>query len=599
MTLLVGFAAYLSHQAVRRATLENLKRNAFLEVQCGAQVIDQWIVLRKSESAAIANAPVTQTLDWDQMQPYFQSEYQRLNTFLPNLGMIDAEGKFYNLLKGANNPSLRDRLHFQRGMAGQSTVLDPIISRVNGKPIIVFADPIWSDLTPIQPRRPIGVINAPIGIDKVTEVVQGLKYGQGSYAFALNSKGEAITHPNQELMSTLEKPALSLIQSSDRTLAQIAQQMVQQKAGIELVNLDGQSKYVAFLPLKEANWSIALVIPRDQIESQLRVLDGIAGVVMVLTVGLIAVLVCVQYSEHARLQQAKQLAEAEVARKTAELEVAQLQMIQSEKMSALGNLVAGVAHEINNPISCVIGNTEALQSSMQDLFQIIDLYAQQVHKPTAALEDALEEIDLDYLRADLPKLIRAMQEGGDRICAISRSLRTFARTDRETKQRFDLQEGIESTLLILRHRLKANPQRPEIQIVKQFDLIPTIDCFPGQLNQVLMNLLANAIDALEESNQSRSLVDIQAQPNRITITTKLDENTVKIAIADNGTGMSEAVQAKIFDQSFTTKGVGKGTGLGLAIAKQIITETHGGSITVNSKLNEGTEFLITLPIVKD
>ncbi|MEH2195259.1 MAG: AAA family ATPase [Nostoc sp.] len=278
------------------------------------------------------------------------------------------------------------------------------------------------------------------------------------------------------------------------------------------------------------------------------------------------------------------------------LQQAQLQIVQSEKMSALGNLVAGVAHEINNPVGCIIGNVGAVQNSINDLFGLIDLYNDKFPQPGAEIKEELETIDLEYLRDDLPKLIRAMKDGGDRIKSISKSLRTFSRADSDQKQTFNLHEGIDSTILILRHRLKANETRPAIEVVTNYGNIPAINCFPGQLNQVFMNLLANAIDALDESNHGRSFEEIQANLNYITIQTSVENEKVKIAILDNGKGMSESVKQKIFEHLFTTKAVGKGTGLGLAIARQIVEETHGGKLSCNSVLGEGTEFIIEIPV---
>ncbi|MDB9511619.1 HAMP domain-containing sensor histidine kinase, partial [Kamptonema animale CS-326] len=201
-----------------------------------------------------------------------------------------------------------------------------------------------------------------------------------------------------------------------------------------------------------------------------------------------------------------------------------------------------------------------------------------------------------YIIEDLPKMIDSMQLGCDRIQGISTSLRTFSRVDKDYKVPFNIHEGIDSTILILKYRLKANDERPAIEVVKDYGNISAIECFPGQLNQVFMNIIANAIDALEESNINRSFAEIKANPNRITIQTSLVDNQVKISIADNGQGMNEEVKAQIFDHLFTTKAVGKGTGLGLAIARQIVEEKHGGSLNVNSILGEGTEFIITLPI---
>ena len=280
-----------------------------------------------------------------------------------------------------------------------------------------------------------------------------------------------------------------------------------------------------------------------------------------------------------------------------ELQHSHLQVIQSEKMSALGNLVAGVAHEINNPIGCVVGNVRAVEANIRDLFGVIDLYGRHFPNPGAEIEDELETVDLDYLREDLPKLVKAMRDGSDRIVSISRSLSTFSRADTDRKQAFNLHEGIDSTILILRHRLKDDEHRPEIQVLIDYGNLPLVECFPGQINQVFMNILANAIDALDELNQGRSSTDIESNPNRITIKTILVGEQVQIYIADNGPGMPEEVRSRIFDHLYTTKTVGKGTGLGLAIAQQIIEEKHGGTIEVNSKLGKGTTFMIQIPVL--
>ncbi|MBX9253172.1 AAA family ATPase [Desmonostoc muscorum CCALA 125] len=280
------------------------------------------------------------------------------------------------------------------------------------------------------------------------------------------------------------------------------------------------------------------------------------------------------------------------------LQNAQLQMIQSEKMSALGNLVAGVAHEMNNPLGFIAATLQQAQPSIADVVEHLRLYQESLPDKSEEILDHAEEIDLDYTLEDLPKMIDAMTIACDRLKNISTSLRTFSRADRDYKVPFNIHQGIDSTILILKHRLKANEQHPAIAVLTEYSNLPKIECFPGQLNQVFMNILANAIDALEESNNGRSFEEIKLNPNLIKITTSLENNCVKIIIADNGQGMSEEVKQKIFDHLFTTKCVGKGTGLGLAIARQIIVEKHGGAIEVNSQPGEGTEFVIQLPLLQ-
>ncbi|MBD2042341.1 ATP-binding sensor histidine kinase [Microcoleus sp. FACHB-672] len=276
----------------------------------------------------------------------------------------------------------------------------------------------------------------------------------------------------------------------------------------------------------------------------------------------------------------------------------QLQLVQSEKMSALGNLVAGVAHEINNPVGFLLGNLQPAQDYLRDLFNLLDLYQDKFANPGAEIEAEIEAIDLEYLREDLPKLINSMNEGVDRIRNISTSLRTFSRADSDRPVPFNIHEGIDSTLLILKHRLKASERRPAIEIVKEYGNLPLVECFPGQLNQVFMNILANAIDALEDSNKGRSFKEIQNFPNLITIQTAQDKESerVLIRIKDNGAGMSDEVQEKIFDHLFTTKPVGEGTGLGLSIARQIVLEKHRGTLEVNSSIGQGSELIISIPL---
>ncbi|MEM8612459.1 MAG: PAS domain S-box protein [Cyanobacteria bacterium P01_H01_bin.105] len=298
---------------------------------------------------------------------------------------------------------------------------------------------------------------------------------------------------------------------------------------------------------------------------------------------------------------ARKAAEAKINQQNQELEQAlaqlqktQLRLVQQEKMSALGNLVAGVAHEINNPIGFISGNVSELKRCLGDFVDHLNLYRQQ--SASAEIATHAEAIELEYLLDDLPKMLMSMETGCDRIRNISVSLRSFARADKETRVAFNLHEGLDSTLLILKHRLKANSQRPAIQVHKCYGNLPEIACFPGQLNQVFMNILANAIDALDEKSQQKDYLALEENPNQIKITTEFDKNAVSIRISDNGTGIPDQIKSQIFDHLYTTKSIGKGTGLGLAIVQQIIIETHGGEILVNSTPGQGTELVITLPI---
>ncbi|QLE47771.1 GAF domain-containing protein [Nostoc sp. C057] len=279
-----------------------------------------------------------------------------------------------------------------------------------------------------------------------------------------------------------------------------------------------------------------------------------------------------------------------------ELKLTQSQMVQSEKMSSLGQLVAGVAHEINNPVSFIYGNLTYVNNYVKDLMSVVQLYQQQNQNLPPQVQNEIDEIDLDFLMEDLPKLLASMQVGTDRIRQIVLSLRNFSRLDEADVKAVNIHEGIDSTLMILQNRLKPQPDSPGIQVIQEYGNLPPVECYPGQLNQVFMNLLANAIDSLEEFNEHRTYADIALQPSIITIRTTVEGDFAVIRIADNGSGISENVRSQLFTPFFTTKAVGKGTGLGLSISYQIVTKKHRGQLECVSLLGQGAEFIVSIPL---
>jgi two-component system, NtrC family, sensor kinase len=336
-------------------------------------------------------------------------------------------------------------------------------------------------------------------------------------------------------------------------------------------------------------------------------------------------------TDRKQAEEAVRLSESQLRTKNQELAKAlrdvhqtQSMMVQNEKMVSLGQLVAGVAHEINNPVSFIYGNVQHADDYFKDLLKMLQLYQQEYPKPTSVIQDEIDDVDLNFLLKDLPKLLNSMKMGAERIRQIVLSLKNFSRLDEAEQKQVDIHEGIESTLLILQHRLKETAGHPKILLQKEYGNLPRVQCYAGQLNQVFMNILGNAIDALEEAMETGQWAEGEQSPIpycpsptlRICTEVKYEqdvlmpaENVVSdnssrqpihivIRIADNGPGIPAEVQQRLFDPFFTTKEPGKGTGLGLSISYQIVVEKHGGQLLCNSAPGQGTEFAIEIPVAK-
>lgn len=424
-----------------------------------------------------------------------------------------------------------------------------------------------------------------------------------------NEDAQKIDAANQRLI-TMEYQSFDLVKKNQKEAAQLL-----------LFSRDYEIQkqiYAEGVMKRKHNISLELQQKVDEYYKSIlwAILESIISLAMLVPAWLLVLHLLQQYLKakkvaQAALEETNSRLEIEVAERTAklkhkniqlqqtlqELQHTQVQLIQTEKMSSLGQLVAGVAHEINNPVNFIYGNLTHVREYSQQLLTLINLYQQQYYNCNPEITTLIDEIDLEFIIDDMPKILSSMEVGAERICEIVLTLRNFSRLDEAEMKLVDIHEGINSTLLILQHRLKEKHKQQEIAIIKDYGILPVVECYVGGLNQVFMNILSNAIDALHQREIEYLKGEIEKQLSFIIIHTQVkNEEWIIISIKDNGSGITEEVQTRLFDPFFTTKPVGKGTGLGLSISYQIIVEKHKGKINCISAPGKGTEFVIEIPI---
>ena len=565
--LFAGLCAFYSYHAIRCFTLKNVKQSALLEVQQGVNDIDKWLAILRDRVETLAHMPNIQTLEWAIVEPYLHLELARQENFF-KFTLIDAQGhRIGNTSVGLKRDNISDRIYFQRAIAGQTNPSDAIVSRSTGFVQINIATPIWSapdapdelfqaspshqtTLGSVSANSPTGVFAGSVKVDRLAEVIQQLKYGEGSYAFALNSAGQAMVHPDPALVSTRENPAPSLLQSNQTDLAAVAQQMIQNQKGIELARLNGRMWYIAYLPLEGADWSIGLVIPQTTIERQLLPLNLIACTVVALTGILLFVLWCVHIVEQTQLKKSK--ADADVIAKAA-----------SAANRAKSEFLSHISHELRTPLHGILGYAQILkrhQNLSHQQIKGLNVIHQSGHHLLMLINDILDLAKIEARKLDLIPIVINLPDFLSTVTAILQM------------------RASEKGLCFVSHVDPALPTQIKVD--------------EKRLRQILLNLLGNGV----------KFTDTGA----VTLSTRLlaqedTDVTLQFEVRDTGIGIRPQHLASIFqpfEQVREESHRWEGTGLGLAVTRQLVEEM-GGILQVESEWGKGSRFWfdVTFPMV--
>ena len=544
-SLIVATTTWFSYTVVRNLLLHNLTKNAFLEVKQSANELDQWLVARKAEVTTLANTPSLRTMDWDHVGPFLTAEVKQMVDFY-FFGMIYPDGSYYNTEVGqAVGKNLSDRQHVREALAGKTYASDPVLSRTLGIPVVVITAPVWSDAS--HTGDPIGILSGLIDIDQVTDVVGQLVYGENSYVLALRSSGVPIVHPDRERMGTRNDQVPSLLESSDPYEVAIAQAMVAGKKGIDRTQLNSQPVYVAYMPLQEADWSIALVIPRENIESQLHLLDLIA----VLMAGLLMALLFILWRGHnwekTQLKRSKELADT--------------------ANRAKSKFLANMSHELRTPLNGILGYTQIL----------------------------LRDRDASPTQI---KQFQVIQQCGNHLLNLINDVLDIAKIEADrlelVPETFYLFPFLDSLAEIFRMRAAQKG----LSFRYDLDLgLPTQICGdPKRLRQILMNLLSNAIKFTPTGHIDFRIVSIVSL-DPLTETEGL--YGIRFEVRDTGVGIESQQIQRIFHPFEQVGHADKqqdGTGLGLAISAQIVA-LMGSELQVTSTPNKGSQFSFDVQVL--